>query len=269
MGFERSTEVGDLDRIYAPSYHESVYGHYVATRERRGHVTAAGAQAFLALANTPIDHLLTLSQYDLETSRHLGMLGGTDEDAGDDAPADEGAPRPRIAPADEAELAAPGAQMEAAGLVEPQATTLLLTHDPTRLQTLLVKRLARLAGDDPLAFEARGRELAYLASVLIAAIAREGTTLTAEAARGAALATCNLGLELLEKRGADARIDKEPGLIRPFLVGWQALGRMPDRVVAALTRSLARPQWIQSLADLRSIGEACRKLRRRCPPPPV
>src|SRR6185437_2306190 len=141
-GFERSTEIGDLDRIYAPSYHESAYGHYVATaaepshwetvraaldalwqhaperllhlfsllsadesmlapqsnresdhrdfasqrettRERHGHVTAAGAQAFLTLANLPPEHLLTLSEYDLETSRHLDMLGRADGDPGD------------------------------------------------------------------------------------------------------------------------------------------------------------------------------------------
>lgn len=36
-GFERSTEIGDLERIYAPSYHESVYGHYVATAAERTH----------------------------------------------------------------------------------------------------------------------------------------------------------------------------------------------------------------------------------------
>jgi hypothetical protein len=301
-GFERSTEIGDLDRIYAPSYHESVYGHYVATaaershwetvraaldalwqhaperllhlfsqlrgdesmlapqsnresdnrdfasqrettRERRGHVTAVGAQAFLALANTPLENLLTLSRYDLETSRHLGMLGGA-EDAPDDGPpdaADRASPERAVA-ADEAELTALRTQMEAAGLLEPRGATLLLTHNPTRVPTLLVKRLARLAADDTLAFEARGRELAYLGSVLIAAIALEGETLTAEEAKGAAFATCNLGLELLEKQAVDARIDREPGLLQPFLLGWQTLGHIPARTVQALTRSLARLQ---------------------------
>jgi hypothetical protein len=356
-GFERSTEIGDLDRIYAPSYHESVYGHYVATaaepshwetvqaaldalwlhaperllhlfsqlvgdesmlapqsnressnddfasqresfRERRGHVTAAGAQAFLALANAPMSELLTLSQYDLETRRHLAQLDSSEEEGqectGGQYEPNEGAT--------ESQLAVVRSQMEAAGLIEPVRAGALLGRVSTGKEShtsgstggergvtgggsrrrqahapsaeprstsdrvfppqralehgagertspdavpagiLLVERLAQLAADDRPAFDVRSRELAYLASVLIAGVTLNGRSLTREEARGAALATCNLGLELLEQQGADARIDTEPGLVRPFLVGWQTLGRLPGRVVETLTRSLSRLQ---------------------------
>ena len=336
-GFERSTEIGDLGRIYAPSYHESVYGRYVATaaepsqwetvraaldalwqhaperllqifsllsgdetmlapqthressnrdfiserestRECRGHVTAAGAQAFLALANTPINELLALSRYDLETSRHLTMIAGADEralmvgenltdDGDEDLAAGEQESDPESAgSATEADLAALRAEMEAAGLLDPERSTRLLLYtpshhqapgagagqptsdEPAQEQSLLVKRLAQLAGEDPPAFDARSRELAYLANVLITAVALESRQMSAEEAKGAALATCNLGLELIEKRAVDARIDREPGLIRPFLVGWQTLAPIPARVVGGLTRSLSRLQASAMLA---------------------
>lgn len=339
-GFERSTEIGDLDRIYASSYHESAYGQYVATatdpsqwetvraaldalwrhaperllsvfsllsgdetmlapqthressnrdfiseregtRERRGHVAAAGARAFLALANAPINELLALSCYDLETSRHLAVIDDVDEraltagesfaadDEGDEQLAADEAQRSdseSAASATEGELTALRAELEAAGLLDPERSTRLLTHtpghqrapdpragpptsaDPAQEQSLLVKRLAELAGEDPLAFDACSRELAYLANVLIAAVALESRQLTAEEAQAAALATCNLGLELTEKHAVSARIDREPGLVRLFLVGWQALGSIPARVVDGLTRSLSRLQAAAILA---------------------
>src|SRR5262249_48807192 len=155
---------------YAPSHHESVYGHYVATavesshwetvraaldalwhdaperlmhlfsqlsgdesmlapqanressnqdfvsqresaRERRGHVTAAGAQAFLALASTrTLEELLVLPKYDLETQRHLSGIGCADEspDGHESGPLAEAPP--------EAEVTALHQDLEAAGL---------------------------------------------------------------------------------------------------------------------------------------------------------
>jgi len=61
--------------------------------------------------------------------------------------------------------------------------------------------------------------------------------------------------------------------VLPLLDELPHLGGKPDRAAPPSRQGIAgqaeRPPWIQSLADLRSIGEACRKLRRRCPPPPV
>ena len=297
-GFERSTEIEDLDRIYAPSYHESAYGNYfvtaaapqhweiaragvdalwdhaperllrlfallsgdesmlapetdressnrdfssqrAGTRERRGHVTAEGARAFLAFAHTSsLETLHALSEYDLETRRHLSLL---------DEPVD---PATRAAAEDvnaAGDATAEGLTelqeaFEAAGLVEAPAATLLLTHDSPK-PLPVVQLLARLAHDDPDAFDLRGRELAYLASVLIAGVAVSGQVMRAQDARSAALATCNLGLELLRSRqAAQIGIEREPGLVRLFLVGWRALGEIAPRVVNTLTRSLRKLQ---------------------------
>jgi hypothetical protein len=62
--------------------------------------------------------------------------------------------------------------------------------------------------------------------------------MSTEDARDAALATCNLGFELAQKRGDDAHLESpEPGLVRLFLVGWRALADLPQLVVEAFTRS--------------------------------
>jgi hypothetical protein len=295
-GFERSTEIGDLDRIYAPSYHETAYGHYLVTaispahwetlraaldaywhhspervlhlfselvgdesmlapqmqressnedlsaervsaRERMGHVSAAGARAFLDLATTtPPEELLRLAEYDLETRRHLSVI--------ESAAAQTGEPQSDLPASDSYEdgLKALHDELVTAGWIEPPPERLLLKHDARRKPLPVVQLLSELAQRSPEAFDARARELAYLAGVLIAGVAVNGDMLSAEDARCAALATCNLGTEMSKKRGEEVRIDDEPGLVRLFLVGWQGLGQLPARLVETLTRSLARLQ---------------------------
>ena len=311
-GFERSTEIEDLDRIYAPSHDETAYGpyfvstvvhdhweivraaldamwHYAperllhlfaqlsadesmlapesdrdssnqdfvsardSSRERRGYVTASGARAFLAIATTtPPEELLTLSHYDFETRRHLSALQSNSEHAdadasiGDDGTGpDEAASGPSdgdalssSATADSAALPALRIAFEAAGLIEPPAETPLLTHDSAHSQLPVIKLLAQLAHADPQAFDMRGRELAYLASVLIASVTVNDEAMSGEDAKGAAIALCNLGFEVLGENGEDARLGSEPGLVRLFLVGWQAIGEVPGRVVDAFERAL-------------------------------
>jgi hypothetical protein len=295
-GFERSTEIEDLERIYAPSYHESAYGHYfvtaaasehwetaraavdalwdhaperllhlfallsgdesmlatetdressnrdfssqrASTREQRGYVTAEGARAFLAFATTSsLETLHALSEYDLETRRHLSILDDADA-------ATRPTPEDTHAPGDATEqgLTELQAAFEAAGLVEPPATR-LLTHDSPK-PLPVVQLLARLAHEDPDALDLRGRELAYLASVLIAGVSVNDRLMGAEEARSAALATCNLGLELLRRRHtAEIGIEREPGLVRLFLVGWRELGEIAPRVVETFTRSVRKLQ---------------------------
>ena len=293
-GFERSTEIGDLERIYAPSYHESAYGQYFvtaaapqhwetsraavdalwdhaperllhlfallsadesmlapetdressnrdfssqreSTRERRGHVTPEGACAFLSFANTSsLETLHALSEYDLETRRHLSTIDDPLETVTPITP--EGAPR-KASAAEEDSLSEVRMAFEAAGLVEPADGARLLTHDvPNPLP--VAQLLIRLANDNRDEFDMRARELAYLASVLIAGVAMSSQVLRAEDARGAALATCNLGLELLRKRHSGVSIEREPGLVRLFLVGWRALGEIAPRVVDTLKRSM-------------------------------
>jgi hypothetical protein len=295
-GFERSTEIEDLDRIYAPSYDETAYGPYVvsarrpeewetlrgsldamwsdaperllhllaqlvgdesmvapqrhressnedvvsirdSTRERRGYVTASGARAFLAQARVPLGELAALSDYDLETRRHLAGLASEVRGEIADKAGTTGeiptTPAPEVG-----HLAALHNAMEEAGLLEPPPERLLLVHEATAQQLPVVKLLRALAEEDATAFDARGRELAYLGSVLIAGIAVDGTALNPSEAPGAVLATCNLGLETLRSRGERVQIDREPGLVRLFLVGFGILGTLPEKVARSFVECL-------------------------------
>lgn len=304
-GFERSTEIGDLERIYAPSHHETVYGPYVVSarrqedwetlrgaldamwsyaperllhlfaqlsgdesmlapqrnressnddvvseresaRESRGYVTASGARAFLALARRPLKELAALTEYDLETGRHLA---GLDSDLPGDP--DRGAPRDGDTRAHVAEdpnsalsapdighLAALHIALQEAGLLEPPPERLLLAHEAPSKQLPIVKLLQALAEKEAAQFDARARELAYLNSVLIAGIAVDGAALSPAQARSAALATCNLGLETLRAHGERVRIDREPGLVLLFLVGLNMLSALPGRVAESFVQCL-------------------------------
>ncbi len=284
-GFERSTEIGDLERIYAPSHDETAYGPYVVSarrqeeweilrgsldamwsdaperllhlfaqlggaesmlapqqqrasanddivaararaQERAGYVTASGARAFLAQARTSLNELAARSDYDLETRRHLAGLAG-DPRADPNSP-DQDADR----------LAALHTALEEAGLLEPPPERLLLVHEATSEQLRIVKLLEALAGKNAAEFAARGQELAYLGSVLIAGIAVDGAALTPAQARNAVLATCNLGLETLQSRNEQVRIDREPGLVRLFLVGFSVLSTLPGTVAESFVRRL-------------------------------
>ncbi len=301
-GFERSTEIGDLERIYAPSHDETAYGPYVvharrhedwetvrgaldamwsdaperllhlfaqlsgdesmqapqrnressnedivaardSARERRGYVTATGARAFLALARAPLKELAALSEYDLETRRHLaGLARDLPEDAGSIGSVEEGEAgegrKPAMDSPDSDPLAALQTALEEAGLLEPPPARRLLAHDATSRALPIVRLLERLAETHAMEFDARGQELAYLSSVLVAGIAIDGAALSPTEARTAALATCNLGLETLTSRGERVRIDREPGLVRLFLVGLSILCALPDRVVESFAQRL-------------------------------
>jgi hypothetical protein len=323
-GFERSTEIGDLDRIYAPSHDEKAYGPYVViarreedwetlrgaldavwsdaperllslfghlsgdesmlapqrnressnddlisardnARERRGYVTASGARAFLSLASRPLQELAQLCEYDLETRRHLAGL--TREHLGDShhcaqndgesarAQGLDSAPdgtelteqeeraevrQPVIqAPGvGEVEVAALHRALQEAGLLKSPPARPMLAHDATPSQLPVVKLLRALAERVPAEFDARGQELAYLGSVLIAGVAVDGAPLSPPEARRAALATCNLGLEMLRSHGEPPRIDREPGLVRLFLAGFKVLSSLPSTVADTFVRRL-------------------------------
>jgi hypothetical protein len=314
-GFERSTEIEDLDRIYAPSYHESAYGPFVVTaivsedwetiratldalwlrepermlhlfsqlaasesmlapqenressnadsaslresaRERRGHVTAAGARAFLAFADgRTVDELVALREFDLETRRHLSVI---DSFPGETATAEQELDR-RLAytdqPAsatepesvrsedsvDSSALDTIRARLQEEGLLDAPPQQRLLTSSRARRVLPLVEALAELSGRDPEALDARARELAYLANVLLAGVALNDTAMSAADARQAAQALCNLGLEMLLTRHEDPCLGEgEPGLVRLFLIGRSVLQDIPDRVVRAFSCALER-----------------------------
>lgn len=307
-GLERSTEMEDLDRIYAPSYHESAYGPYMVTarsgehwqtlrealdawwglepermltvlsqlvgdesmrapdqgressnrdfasgrehvQERRGHVSAAGARAFLSFSDTcSMEKIVALREFDLETRRHLEVFQSGEEAQGmepgcRDGVEDEEEARMQASaspPVSSTTLDAIRAGLEAEGLLDAPPPR-LLTHSGGEHALPLVTALVKLSAAEPAALDSRGLELAYLANVLLAGVALQDAAMSPVEAREAALALCNLGYELLQERREDPRLgDPEPGLVRLFLIGRAALRDVPGQVVQAFGQALER-----------------------------
>ena len=201
-----------------------------------------------------------MSEYDHETRRYLDGLAaemGGDSDSGTSGERDHAAARvggldtdsmgrnergsgPTAPGTDSGSLTELKVALEEAGLLDQRPERLLLAHETPSKPLPIVTVLKALSESNAAEFDARSRELAYLASVLIAGIAGETATLSPIEARSAALSTCNLGLETLRSRGEQVRIDHEPGLVRLFLVGFSVLSTLPGRVADSFAQCLEK-----------------------------
>jgi Family of unknown function (DUF6178) len=215
--------------------------------ERRGYVSPAGARAFLASTLIATTHeLLMMTVYDHETRRFLA--GMENHDAGQhpiervaatDGADDESQTQNDVrglesVPASQDQIRSLGRLLESEAIVEPQQFESLPwdQHEPRR--PVLTEMLNRLEDEAPAAFQQRTRELAYLATVLMAGSSLEGQRFSGRDARDAALATCNLGVGVILSRQSALNLDAEPGLIRPFLIGWHLLHTVRDSVIDAM-----------------------------------
>jgi hypothetical protein len=221
-------------------------------RERRGYVSPMGARAFLTSASTTnTDDLLMMSGYDNETRRFLSRIEiePNDEtpiertnrsDRADDEPIEsrnEGNELVSVSPSQD-QIKTLSLLLENEQIIEPLRVESQVSNNQREKQPVLAELLNRLEHENLEAFQQRTRELAYLATVLMAGSSLESQPFTAGLARDAALATCNLGLEFIQSRQSASKLDVEPGLIRLFSIGWQLLGTLRDRVIDAIKASL-------------------------------
>ncbi len=142
----------------------------------------------------------------------------------------------------------------------------LLSHDRSEApKTLLDTAMTALAEESGDLFQRRKDETLYLANVLIAGVGLRGTAFSEANAVKAVQATCNLGFEYLIRETGLAReeahfelLSAEPGLIRPFQLGFSLLNRIPVAAASAIadflrdsrTHSrLKRVPWIASQLD--------------------
>jgi hypothetical protein len=251
-----------------------------AFREAQGFVTADGARAFLSFVDgLTAPQIAALHTYDSETRRHLDAIANDvessvatrdaivsddlDDQHDDDVSIQERAVVAASTESEQDERLIRGLLEEAQLLVKPGPMRLLTDGRGSR-EPALTAALRRMAGEDPDSFHARARELAYLANVLRSALSIEGEALDDRQASDAAFAICNLGFELSDSAEV-ARLNVEPGLIRLFMMGWNALQSIPDRAVAACAKALSRdsalPSWLRGeatggLADLRRAVES-------------
>jgi hypothetical protein len=229
-------------------------------REHQGYVTASGARAFLAFGTTAsLEELFMLAEYDNESRRHLsrrddtvGQHNPVAAEASDEIDVEDKSDESPIAEEiTEAEL--PSHELDGRAAEElqawlqflqpaPSSATFLLEHHGTDHRLPLLSLVDELAMEDYDAFEQCERELAYLANVVITGLRSNAAALSADSARNMALATCNLGLELLRATELSADLAREPGLIRLFLIGWRSVNELHERVRQAFERAASIPR---------------------------
>ncbi|MBC7982554.1 MAG: hypothetical protein H7Y02_01740 [Candidatus Obscuribacterales bacterium] len=225
-------------------------------REAHGYVSADDARAFLshAVSLTP-QQILAMSAYDAQTGRHLAAIGGV---AGATNPVHA---MPELDRAVDNDAASPGdlvavssfdreipvllSLLQSAELLEANDAPSLLTSTKDSEEPVLVAQLRRLAGEDIESYQRRTQELAYLATVLIAAISVNSAALSDQDAKDAAFATCCLGFDFAQSHGVGG-LQSEPGLVRLFMLGWRALSLTSQHVVQAFELAFASDATLQS-----------------------
>jgi hypothetical protein len=240
-----------------------------AHQERSGFVPPGAARAFLANAEMMSPHeLMGMTDYDLETQRHLTLLHRARQQDAAASPATSAA---AIAIAHSSAADAvddsgddPAVESPAAASRDPQLRDLLvnagileaanpvgaLAGPQAGPELVLRQRLDSLAATDPDGLAHAASELAYLANVLLTGVDLPGSERAREdQARELAFATASLGLELLEHRALPVTIGVAPGLIRTFLVAWRTVAELPQHLLRAFERTLASPQTVRSLED--------------------
>jgi Family of unknown function (DUF6178) len=229
--------------------------------ERRGYVSQTGALAFLASVSiTTTQELLMMSVYDNETHRFLAGIENHDtgqhpiekvtaiDGAEDELLQTQNEARVLAStPASQEQIRALSRLLENEAIAEPKQFKSLPSNEHHQRRAVLAEQLHHLESENQEAFQQRTRELAYLATVLMAGSSLEGQPLTGGDARDAAFATCNLGVEFIHTRQTALELDREPGLIRLFLIGWQLLDTLRNCVVDAMKVSLVDLETTQRL----------------------
>jgi hypothetical protein len=218
--------------------------------ERRGYVSPSGARAFLnSISIATTQELRMLSVYDNETHRFLLDIENHDAGQhpiekgtamGDDEELLETQKQARglASPASQEQISALSQLLENESLAAHKRFKSLPSNEHQVRSAVLVELLHTLEEVNQEAFQQRTRELAYLATVLMVGSSLEGKPFSGGDARDAALATCNLGVQLIQSKQTPLQLDREPGLIRLFSVGWQMLEALRSRVIDAMQASL-------------------------------
>ncbi len=205
-------------------------------RLQQGYLAPAEARAFLRAARQPSRDLAGgIAALRAIATEHLRPR---DQEASAAATAAEPGPPPNGTV--EESIRAVGELLAEAGLLPGRPRALLAAPgdgpSPTaRMQALM----DRLGSTDDAAFQARNRELAFLANVLMAGCSLDARAFTAQEASDAVVAACNLGLEIMHPGPAspDAFL-ADHDLVTVFQVGWQELHQLSlfvaGRLVAVL-----------------------------------
>jgi hypothetical protein len=230
--------------------------------ERTGYVAATDAFALLSMSrDATIEEVLARTQYDELSRRHFRLevsQAGVEPDQ--DTP--------------ESLLDEPSLEGSLQGLKEilgelgitraGQSSSLLLPGKgarPDSTTRCLDRAMVALQEESVEMFARRRREILYLANVLIAGVGLRGSAFTELNAVRAVRSTCNLGLEYLVQHDflqVDESyfefLSQEPGLLRPFHIGFHLLNRVPLTCIEGVTGFLSSKRLISRLRRAPSIS---------------
>jgi uncharacterized protein DUF6178 len=171
-------------------------------RAEAGYVAPSEARAFLKLARQALAELP--KEHDPVTRAYFRGLGRSFE-----VPAGEPSALARV--------------LLQAGVVAPSAGgTPLLGSGVTPREPLLVRSMRALAESDPVAFAARGEEIAYLANVLVVGTSIEGRRYRPAEAVQKVIEVCSRGLELASKQADAIAILRQHPAEGLFRLAWSS-----------------------------------------------
>lgn len=232
-------------------------------RRERGYVTSLSAGALLGrIRQLTLQELLLETAYDPYTAMQLSRSTSSKFSTTDssestlDTTAQDDIAKSQLAELEE--LLEPILQEE----VQSQ---MLRLSGPEQAESLYLDRqLRRLGQDNPGALEQRYRELIYLANVLMEGSTLQGKRMTETEATTCVQRTCNLGLLYCVREAPwdsemnilQELVDREPGLIKTFGIGYRVISDIPNKVYLALRRvlqadkmqrRLQKDPWLQEL----------------------
>jgi hypothetical protein len=242
--FERSILKEDISEHHVAEDLQFEAGEIREKRsEKSGFVIATDAFAFLTIAReAALTEVISMLQYDSLSRRYFKL------------PREEPTP---MASTDEnvSELIA---TLQGLGIgVKEDRRTLLLPNFNKVKRNLLEQSLIDLRQESEFLFEKRTEETMYLANVLISGIGLHGNKFSEMNAVKAVKATCNLGLDYIAAQpGADSEelyfelLSPEPGLLRPFQIGFHLLNQLPMHCAEFLSEFLGQKKLAARLRRL-------------------
>jgi hypothetical protein len=208
---------------------------------------------------------LSLHQYDGLTRRYFRLLTANQESIG---PADDATVQERETGRERSETDSVlhlknlldevgiGSDVKVKGLLPSPGQGSAGSGTP-----LLDLALNMLQSDSESRFLRRRDEVLYLANVLALGTGMHGLPFTEANAVKAVRATCNLGLEYISTHQNIVQqelyfelLSAEPGMLRPFSVGFTLLNQVPRDCVVSLTAFLADKRLTSKLDRLPSIA---------------
>lgn len=241
-GYERSILNETLDEHDAQNLVlQDLTAERRAARARVGHENPRDAALFLSMTKTESMEILCADTgYDLITADYLA----TAERRAHEATPDGLNLKDAVVRDDACEIAALDELLREAGVLEVSTEVPLLTNQTALSEALhLEQAIAALAAGHPDIASKRMRELAYLANVLMTGTESQGRRFTSQLAARTAMATANLGAaHLLCGAGSPApdidscaaMLERDPGVVRLFQVGFKLITRIPQQCCEAV-----------------------------------